>query len=76
MLRSSGVGAEPATPKRNRVDLDTSSEFLSLKSASQTKSSRLKRGLNDSSSNTENTRNVRPFQIVDVIKCHCKLSCC
>lgn len=61
MLRSSGVGAEPATPKRNRVDLDTSSEFLSLKSASQTKSSRLKRGLNDSSSNTENTRNVRPF---------------
>eukprot|EP00063_Salmo_salar_P082500 XP_014057335.1 PREDICTED: ATPase family AAA domain-containing protein 2 isoform X1 [Salmo salar] len=57
MLRSSGVGAEPATPKRNRVDLDTSSEFLSLKSASQTKSSRLKRGLNDSSSNTENTRN-------------------
>uniref|UniRef100_A0A8C8JXS0 ATPase family AAA domain-containing protein 2 n=1 Tax=Oncorhynchus tshawytscha TaxID=74940 RepID=A0A8C8JXS0_ONCTS len=57
MLRSSGVGAEPATRKRNRVDLDTSSEFLSLESASQTKSSRLKRGLDDSSSNTENTRN-------------------
>uniref|UniRef100_A0A4W5KCR4 ATPase family AAA domain-containing protein 2 n=1 Tax=Hucho hucho TaxID=62062 RepID=A0A4W5KCR4_9TELE len=55
MLRSSG--AELATPKRNRADLDTSSEFLSLESASQTKSSRLKRGLDDSSSNTENTRN-------------------
>uniref|UniRef100_A0A8C7HU71 ATPase family AAA domain-containing protein 2 n=1 Tax=Oncorhynchus kisutch TaxID=8019 RepID=A0A8C7HU71_ONCKI len=57
MLRSSGVGAEHATRKRNRVDLDTSSEFLSLESASQTKSSRLKRGLDDSSSITENTRN-------------------
>ncbi|XP_041758478.2 ATPase family AAA domain-containing protein 2-like isoform X2 [Coregonus clupeaformis] len=57
MLRSSGVGAEPATPKRNRADLDTSSEFLSLQHASQTKSSRLKRGLDDSSSSTENTRN-------------------
>ncbi|XP_038832951.1 ATPase family AAA domain-containing protein 2-like isoform X3 [Salvelinus namaycush] len=57
MLRSSGVGAEPATRKKNRVDLDTSSEFLSLESASQTKSSRLKRGLDDSSSNTENTPN-------------------
>uniref|UniRef100_A0A3P8Z5V9 ATPase family AAA domain-containing protein 2 n=1 Tax=Esox lucius TaxID=8010 RepID=A0A3P8Z5V9_ESOLU len=47
MLRSSGV------------DLDSSSEFLSLHPALQKKSTRLKGGLNDSSSSTENKPNVR-----------------
>ncbi|KAK2844232.1 hypothetical protein Q5P01_010891 [Channa striata] len=46
MLRSSGnVGAEPvaAIPKRRSMELDTSSEFLSLLPASQRKSARLSR---------------------------------
>lgn len=55
MLRSSsGGGAEPATPTKRNPDLDTSSEFLSLVPASQRKSSRLKRGLDDSCSSAEN----------------------
>ncbi|XP_067093707.1 ATPase family AAA domain-containing protein 2-like isoform X2 [Osmerus mordax] len=52
MLRSSSGGAEPATPKN--PDLDISSEFLSLVPASQRKSTRLKRGLDDSCSSPEN----------------------
>ncbi|XP_019910056.3 ATPase family AAA domain-containing protein 2 isoform X1 [Esox lucius] len=56
MLRSSGVGAELAAPER-KVDLDSSSEFLSLHPALQKKSTRLKGGLNDSSSSTENKPN-------------------
>lgn len=67
VLRSSGsVGAEPeaTTPKRRAVDLDTSSEFLSLvpaatqrKSARSTRSSRF---LNNSFSSPENCSvNVR-----------------
>ncbi|XP_041844820.1 ATPase family AAA domain-containing protein 2-like isoform X2 [Melanotaenia boesemani] len=61
ILRSSGsVGAEPmaSTPKRRSIDLDTSSEFLSLIPASQRKSARLTRSsrcLNDSFSSPENT---------------------
>ena len=60
MLRSSSGGAEPATPKNS--DLDISSEFLSLVPASQRKSTRLKRGLDDSCSSLENnTQNVGFF---------------
>uniref|UniRef100_A0A3Q1KH34 ATPase family AAA domain-containing protein 2 n=1 Tax=Anabas testudineus TaxID=64144 RepID=A0A3Q1KH34_ANATE len=61
ILRSSGsVGAEPAatTPKRRSVELDTSSEFLSLLPASQRKSARLTRSsrtVNDSFSSPENS---------------------
>ncbi|XP_070690704.1 ATPase family AAA domain-containing protein 2-like [Pempheris klunzingeri] len=56
---SGGVGAEPvaATPKRRSVELDTSSEFLSLVPASQRKSARLtrsSRALDDSFSSPEN----------------------
>ncbi|KAG7229369.1 hypothetical protein INR49_012886 [Caranx melampygus] len=59
ILRSSGsVSAEPvATPKRRSMELDTSSEFLSLLPASQRKSTRLtrsSRALDDSFSSTEN----------------------
>ncbi|XP_028281971.1 ATPase family AAA domain-containing protein 2 isoform X2 [Parambassis ranga] len=60
MLRSSGnVGAEPeaTTPKRRTMELDTSSEFLSLIPASQRKSGRLTRSsrtLDDSFSSPEN----------------------
>ncbi|XP_030606598.1 ATPase family AAA domain-containing protein 2 isoform X3 [Archocentrus centrarchus] len=60
VLRSSGsVGAEPvaSTPKRRSIELDTSSEFLSLLPASQRKSARLtrsSRGPNDSFSSSEN----------------------
>uniref|UniRef100_A0A3P8TJN4 ATPase family AAA domain-containing protein 2 n=1 Tax=Amphiprion percula TaxID=161767 RepID=A0A3P8TJN4_AMPPE len=66
ILRSSGsVGAEPGatTPKRRSVELDTSSEFLSLLPASQRKSARLTRSarpVDDSFSSPENnTANVR-----------------
>ncbi|KAM6909707.1 ATPase family AAA domain-containing protein 2 [Xenentodon cancila] len=61
ILRSSGsVGADPvaSTPKRRSVELDTSSEFLSLIPASQRKSTRLtrsSRSLNDSCSSPENS---------------------
>ncbi|XP_047455651.1 ATPase family AAA domain-containing protein 2-like isoform X2 [Mugil cephalus] len=62
MLRSSGGGGGPepvgSTPKRRLVELDTSSEFLSLLPASQTKSSRMtrsSRSLDDSFSSPENT---------------------
>ncbi|XP_041798159.1 ATPase family AAA domain-containing protein 2-like isoform X2 [Chelmon rostratus] len=60
ILRSSGgVGAEPVAtiPKRRSMELDTSSEFLSLLPASQRKSARLtrsSRALDDSFSSTEN----------------------
>ncbi|XP_008285122.1 ATPase family AAA domain-containing protein 2 [Stegastes partitus] len=60
ILRSSGgVGAEPGatTPKRRSMELDTSSEFLSLLPASQRKSARLtrsSRGADDSFSSPEN----------------------
>ncbi len=60
MLRSSGgVGAGPGatTPKRRSVELDTSSEFLSLVPASQRKSARLtrsSRAMDDSFSSPEN----------------------
>ncbi|KAF7654038.1 hypothetical protein LDENG_00075450 [Lucifuga dentata] len=59
MLRSSsGVGAEPATtPKRRPVELDTSSDFLSLLPASQRKSTRQtrsSRAVDDSISSPEN----------------------
>ncbi|XP_040899672.1 ATPase family AAA domain-containing protein 2-like isoform X2 [Toxotes jaculatrix] len=59
ILRSSGsVGAEPATtPKRRSMELDTSSEFLSLLPASQRKSARLtrsSRALDDSFSSPDN----------------------
>ncbi|KAM4581278.1 ATPase family AAA domain-containing protein 2 isoform 3-T3 [Odontesthes bonariensis] len=63
ILRSSSgsgsVGAEPVatTPKRRTVDLDASSEFLSLIPASQRKPARLtrsSRSLNDSFSSPEN----------------------
>uniref|UniRef100_A0AAQ5Z0V8 ATPase family AAA domain-containing protein 2 n=1 Tax=Amphiprion ocellaris TaxID=80972 RepID=A0AAQ5Z0V8_AMPOC len=60
ILRSSGsVGAEPGatTPKRRSVELDTSSEFLSLLPASQRKSARLTRSarpVDDSFSSPEN----------------------
>ncbi|XP_071326843.1 ATPase family AAA domain-containing protein 2-like isoform X2 [Trachinotus anak] len=58
ILRSSGsVGADPvATPKRRSMELDTSSEFLSLLPASQRKSARLtrsSRALDDSFSSPE-----------------------
>ncbi|XP_038567961.1 ATPase family AAA domain-containing protein 2-like isoform X2 [Micropterus salmoides] len=61
MLRKGGTsGAEPvaATPKRRSVELDTSSEFLSLLPASQRKSARLTRSSqaqDDSFSSPENT---------------------
>ncbi|KAG8010266.1 ATPase family AAA domain-containing protein 2, partial [Nibea albiflora] len=61
ILRSSGgVGAEPVatTPKRRSMELDTSSEFLSLLPASQRKSARLtrsSRAQDDSFSSPENT---------------------
>lgn len=68
ILRSSGgVGAEPVAtiPKRRSMELDTSSEFLSLLPASQRKSARLtrsSRALDDSFSSTENnTANVRTY---------------
>lgn len=51
MLRSGSSGAEP--PKRDS-DMDTSSEFLSLRRA-QKKSARLQKGLDDSYSSTENS---------------------
>ncbi|XP_044214313.1 ATPase family AAA domain-containing protein 2-like isoform X2 [Thunnus albacares] len=60
ILRSSGtVGAESVatTPKRRSMELDTSSEFLSLLPASQRKSARLTRSsrpLDDSFSSPEN----------------------
>ncbi|KAF3691625.1 ATPase family AAA domain-containing protein 2 [Channa argus] len=60
MLRSSGnVGAEPVAPipKRSSVELDTSSEFLSLIPASQRKSARLTRSsrtVDDAFSSPEN----------------------
>ncbi|XP_051263560.1 ATPase family AAA domain-containing protein 2 isoform X2 [Dicentrarchus labrax] len=60
ILRSSGgVGAEPVatTPKRRSMELDTSSEFLSLLPASQRKSARLtrsSRAMDDSFSSPEN----------------------
>ncbi|XP_070767520.1 ATPase family AAA domain-containing protein 2-like [Enoplosus armatus] len=59
LRRSGGAGAEPAaaTPKRRSMELDTSSEFLSLLPASQRKSARLtrsSRALNDSFSSPEN----------------------
>ncbi|XP_040020597.2 ATPase family AAA domain-containing protein 2 [Gasterosteus aculeatus] len=61
ILRSSsgGGGAEPiaTTPKRRTMELDTSSEFLSLLPASQRKSTRLTRSsqaLDDSFSSPEN----------------------
>ncbi|KAM9353797.1 ATPase family AAA domain-containing protein 2 [Symphorus nematophorus] len=60
ILRSSGgVGAESVatTPKRRSMELDTSSEFLSLLPASQRKSARLtrsSRALDDSFSSPEN----------------------
>ncbi|XP_011483397.1 ATPase family AAA domain-containing protein 2 isoform X3 [Oryzias latipes] len=60
ILRSSGcVGAESVatTPKRRTLELDTSSEFLSLIPGSQKKSTRLTRSfrsLNDSFSSPEN----------------------
>ncbi|XP_059195973.1 ATPase family AAA domain-containing protein 2-like isoform X2 [Centropristis striata] len=61
ILRSSsgGVGAEPVatTPKRRSMELETSSEFLSLLPASQRKSARLSRssrGGDDSFSSSEN----------------------
>lgn len=59
LRRSSGVGAEPVatTPKRRSMELDTSSEFLSLLPASQRKSARLTRSsqaLDDSFSSPEN----------------------
>lgn len=63
VLRSSGVGAAPmaTTPKRT-IDLDTSSEFLSLLPASQRRSTRVKRSsrmLYDSFSSPEhNSVNV------------------
>ncbi|KAJ8013224.1 hypothetical protein DPEC_G00051050 [Dallia pectoralis] len=53
MLRSGGVGAELAAP-RGKIDLDSSSEFLSLHSAAKKKSTRPKRALDDSSSSIEN----------------------
>ncbi|KAM9852704.1 ATPase family AAA domain-containing protein 2 [Aulostomus maculatus] len=58
---SSGVGAEPAatTPKRRSIELDTSSEFLSLVPASQRKSARLtrsSRSVDDSFSSPDNNR--------------------
>ena len=73
MLRSSsgggggggGVGAEPAatTPKRRSMELESSSEILSLLPASQRKSARLTRSSrapDDSFSSPENnTANVR-----------------
>nr|XP_046256103.1 ATPase family AAA domain-containing protein 2-like isoform X2 [Scatophagus argus] len=61
ILRSSGgVGAEPVatTPKRRSMELDTSSEFLSLLPASQrksTRSTRSSRVLDDSFSSPENS---------------------
>ncbi|XP_026780120.3 ATPase family AAA domain-containing protein 2 isoform X1 [Pangasianodon hypophthalmus] len=51
MLRSSSSGAEP--PKRDS-DMDTSTEFLSLRRA-QKKSARLQKGLDDSYSSAENS---------------------
>ncbi|XP_024123834.1 ATPase family AAA domain-containing protein 2 isoform X3 [Oryzias melastigma] len=60
ILRSSGcVGAESVatTPKRRTLELDTSSEFLSLVPGSQKKSTRMTRSfrsLNDSFSSPEN----------------------
>lgn len=60
MLRNSGgVGAESVatTPKRRSVELDTSSEFLSLLPASQKKSARVTRSsrpLDESFSSPEN----------------------
>lgn len=65
VLRSSGsVGAEPvATTPTRTIELDTSSEFLSLLPASQRKSARLSRSSRatyDSFSSPENnTANVR-----------------
>ncbi|XP_038145602.1 ATPase family AAA domain-containing protein 2-like isoform X1 [Cyprinodon tularosa] len=61
VLRSSGgVGAEPmaTAPKRRSMDLETSTDFLSLIPASQRKSARMtrsSRSLNDSFSSPENT---------------------
>ncbi|KAM3838481.1 ATPase family AAA domain-containing protein 2-like, partial [Diretmus argenteus] len=64
VLRSScSVGAEPATtPKRRSLELDASSEFLSLLPALQRKSARLSRssqGPDDSFSSPENTADVK-----------------
>ncbi|KAM6968046.1 ATPase family AAA domain-containing protein 2 [Aplochiton taeniatus] len=55
MLRNrDSAGADPAaTPKRRALELDTSSEFLSLLPAPQKKSSRLQQGLDDSFSSIE-----------------------
>lgn len=53
MLRSSSGGAEPATARKS-VDMDSSSEFLSLHPP-QRKSARLKRGLDDSFSSADST---------------------
>lgn len=59
-LRSSGgVGVEPvaSTPRRRSMELDTSSQFLSLLPASQrksTRSTRSSRVLDDSFSSPEN----------------------
>ncbi|KAL2084285.1 hypothetical protein ACEWY4_019803 [Coilia grayii] len=53
MLRSSSGGAEPATVRKS-VDMDSSSEFLSLHPP-QRKSARLKRGLDDSFSSADST---------------------
>lgn len=65
ILRSSGgVGVEPVAsiPKRRTMELDTSSEFLSLFPASQRKSTRLTRSSrvldNSFSSPENNTANV------------------
>lgn len=53
MLRRSSGGAEPATARKS-VDMDSSSEFLSLHPP-QRKSARLKRGLDDSFSSADST---------------------
>ncbi|XP_030639024.1 ATPase family AAA domain-containing protein 2 [Chanos chanos] len=53
MLRSSNAGADPAAAKRN-VDMDSSSEFLSLHRP-QRKSARLNRGLDDSFGSVNST---------------------
>lgn len=91
MLRNSGgVGAESVatTPKRRSVELDTSSEFLSLLPASQRKSARLTRSsrpLDDSFSSPENnavnvslckqtTGDIFPFVLVDKRKLFCYIS--
>ncbi|XP_036414003.1 ATPase family AAA domain-containing protein 2-like isoform X1 [Colossoma macropomum] len=54
MLRSSSGAAEAAAPKRAPSDMDSSSEFLSLRRP-QRKSARLRRGLDDSCSSAENS---------------------